>query len=77
MIEVYRGSINAWDDGALNVRFYVAKMMEDELAGVEDTLWGSPMRSRSRALSTLAPHDRHIRFMREAKAGERDAGLRA
>lgn len=71
MIEVYRGSINTWECdemGHMNVRFYVAKMMEG-LAGVGHAV-GLPHAFRARALSTLAPREQHIRFMREAKAGE-------
>ena len=71
MIEVYRGSINTWECdemGHMNVRFYVAKMMEG-LAGVAHAV-GLPNAFRARALSTLQPREQHIRFMREAKAGE-------
>jgi acyl-CoA thioester hydrolase len=71
MIEVYRGSINTWECdemGHMNVRFYVAKMMEGlaefaHAAGLSHAF-------RSGGPSTLAPRDQHIRFMREAKAGE-------
>ncbi len=71
MIEVYRGSINTWECdemGHMNVRFYVAKMMEGlaEFAHVA----GLTNAFRARASSTLSPRDQHIRFMREAKAGE-------
>jgi acyl-CoA thioester hydrolase len=72
MIEVYRGSINTWECdemGHMNVRFYVAKMMEG-LAEVGQVV-GLGHAFRERAISTLAPRDQHIRFMREAKAGER------
>lgn len=71
MIEVYRGSINTWECdemGHMNVRFYVAKMMEG-LAEVGQVV-GLGHAFRERAISTLAPRDQHIRFMREAKAGE-------
>lgn len=71
MIEVYRGSANTWECdemGHMNVRFYVAKMMEglSELAhqaGLHHVF-------RDRANATLAPRDQHIRFMREALAGK-------
>lgn len=70
MIEVYRGSINTWECdemGHMNVRFYVAKMMEGlaefaHLAGLTDAF-------RPRARSTLLPRDQHIRFIKEAHAG--------
>jgi acyl-CoA thioester hydrolase len=71
MIEVYRGSINTWECdemGHMNVRFYVAKMMEGlaEFAHVA----GLANAFRSRARSTLAPRDQHIRFIKEAHAGK-------
>ncbi len=71
MIEVYRGSINTWECdemGHMNVRFYVAKMMEG-LAEVAHVA-GLGQAFRDRGQSTLRPRDQHIRFMREAKAGE-------
>ena len=70
MIELYRGSINTWECdemGHMNVRFYVAKMMEGlaELAhGV-----GLGHAFRANAQSTLRPRDQHIRFIKEAQAG--------
>jgi acyl-CoA thioester hydrolase len=71
MIEVYRGSINTWECdemGHMNVRFYVAKMMEGlaefaHVAGLHEAF-------RPRARSTLAPRDQHIRFIKEAHAGK-------
>jgi acyl-CoA thioester hydrolase len=71
MIEVYRGSINTWECdemGHMNVRFYVAKMMEGlaEFAHVA----GLTQSFRPRARSTLTPRDQHIRFIREAHAGK-------
>lgn len=71
MIEVYRGSINTWECdemGHMNVRFYVAKMMEG-LAEVAHVA-GLGQAFRERGPSTLRPRDQHIRFMREAKAGD-------
>jgi acyl-CoA thioester hydrolase len=70
MIELYRGSINTWECdemGHMNVRFYVAKMMEGlaEFAHVA----GLAHAFRDRAQSTLRPRDQHIRFMKEAHAG--------
>lgn len=71
MIEVYRGSINTWECdemGHMNVRFYVARMMEglSELGHVA----GLAHAFRPRARSTLAPRDQHIRFIKEAHAGK-------
>jgi len=71
MIEVYKGSINTWECdemGHMNVRFYVAKMMEG-LAEFAHTL-GLDHAFRANGPSTLRPRDQHIRFVREAKAGE-------
>jgi acyl-CoA thioester hydrolase len=71
MIEVYRGSANTWECdemGHMNVRFYVAKMMEG-LAGLAHAA-GLPHAFQTHANSTLAPRDQHIRFMREATAGQ-------
>jgi len=70
MIELYRGSINTWECdemGHMNVRFYVAKMMEGlvELAHAA----GLAHAFRERAQSTLRPRDQHIRFIEEAHAG--------
>ena len=70
MIELYRGSINTWECdemGHMNVRFYVAKMMEGlaELAHVV----GLGHAFRANAQSTLRPRDQHIRFIKEAHAG--------
>lgn len=70
MIELYRGSINTWECdemGHMNVRFYVAKMMEGlaELAHVA----GLGHAFRRNAQSTLRPRDQHIRFIKEAHAG--------
>lgn len=71
MIEVYRGSANAWECdemGHMNVRFYVARMMEGlmELAHVI----GIPYAFSETSASTLVPRDTHTRNLREAKAGE-------
>lgn len=71
MLEVYRGSINTWECdemGHMNVRFYVAKMMEGlaefaHAAGLSHAF-------RAGARSTLVPRDQHIRFIREAHAGK-------
>jgi acyl-CoA thioester hydrolase len=71
VIEVYRGSINTWECdemGHMNVRFYVAKMMEGlaEFAHVA----GLANAFRPSARSTLVPRDQHIRFIKEAHAGK-------
>jgi acyl-CoA thioester hydrolase len=71
MLEVYRGSINTWECdemGHMNVRFYVAKMMEGlaEFAHVV----GLDNAFRPGARSTLVPRDQHIRFIKEAHAGK-------
>ncbi len=71
MIEVYRGSANAWECdemGHMNVRFYVNRMMEGlaELAHVI----GIPAAFSATAASTLKPRDQHIRYLHEARAGE-------
>ena len=71
MLEVYRGSINTWECdemGHMNVRFYVAKMMEGlaefaHAAGLSHAF-------RAGAQSTLVPRDQHIRFIKEAHAGK-------
>jgi acyl-CoA thioester hydrolase len=70
MIELYRGSINTWECdemGHMNVRFYVAKMMEG-LAELGHAA-GLGHAFRSNAQSTLRPRDQHIRFIKEAHAG--------
>ncbi len=71
MIEVYRGSVNTWECdemGHMNVRFYVARMME----GLADFAHqaGLTQAFRPRARSTLLPRDQHIRFIKEAHAGK-------
>lgn len=70
MIELYRGSINTWECdemGHMNVRFYVAKMMEG-LAELGHAA-GLGHAFRNKAQSTLRPRDQHIRFIKEAHAG--------
>jgi acyl-CoA thioester hydrolase len=71
MLEVYRGSINTWECdemGHMNVRFYVAKMMEG-LAEFAHAL-GLSHAFRAGAQATLVPRDQHIRFIKEALAGK-------
>ena len=54
--------------GHMNVRFYVAKMME----GLAELAHQAGLRHvfRESANATLAPRDQHIRFLREALAGK-------
>lgn len=71
MIEVYRGSANAWECdemGHMNVRFYVNRMMEG-LAEFAHVI-GIPAAFSDRASSTLRPRDQHIRYLHEARAGQ-------
>ncbi|WP_018998093.1 acyl-ACP thioesterase [Hirschia maritima] len=70
MIEVYRGSPNAWECdemGHMNVRFYLAKLMEG--VGVFCHEMGMPQAFKINAPSTVKLKDLHIRFLREAHAG--------
>ena len=69
-IEVWRGSVNAWECdhmGHMNVRFYVARAMEG-MVGVADAL-GLHGAFHAHANATLLVKDQHIRFLREARAG--------
>ena len=69
-IEVWRGSVNAWECDQMahmNVRFYVAKAMEG-LVGLADAL-GLHGAFSSHANATLLVKDQHIRFLREARVG--------
>ncbi len=71
MIEVYRGSANAWECdemGHMNVRFYVNRMMEG-LAEFAHLI-AIPGAFSERTTSTLKPRDQHIRYLHEARAGE-------
>jgi acyl-CoA thioester hydrolase len=68
-IEVWRGGVNAWECdemGHLNVRFYVAHVVEG-LAGVAAAL-GMEGAFRSYAAATLLIREQHIRFIREARS---------
>lgn len=70
MIEVYRGSPNTWECdeiGHLNVRFYIARMMQGLGVFAHET--EMPHAFRSNSPSTLAPRDQHIRFVNECMAG--------
>lgn len=71
MIEVYRGSCNTWECdemGHMNVRFYVARMMDGLAEFAHQAGMGQAFRAG--AQSTLRPRDQHIRFLREAHAGK-------
>ena len=70
-VEVWRGSVAAWECdqmGHMNVRFYMAHAMEGlvELAA----RLGLPGAFRANAEATLVVRDHHIRFLREARAGD-------
>jgi len=70
-VEVWRGSVNTWECdqmGHMNVRFYVAYAMEG-LVGLAAML-GLPGAFRPQSQSTLIVKDHHIRFLREARAGD-------
>ena len=70
-VEVWRGGVNPWQCdqmGHLNVRFYVAHAMEG-LAGLAASL-GMERAFSPRATSTLVVGEHHIRFLREARAGD-------
>ena len=69
-IEVWRGAPNTWECdemGHMNVRFYVAKMMEG-LAWLATEL-GMPDAFAPGGVATLLPADQHIRFLAEARPG--------
>jgi acyl-CoA thioester hydrolase len=70
-IEVWRGGVNPWECdqmGHLNVRHYVAHAVEG-LAAFSAAL-GAPRVFSPRAPSTLLVREHHIRFLREARAGD-------
>jgi acyl-CoA thioester hydrolase len=52
----------------MNVRFYVARMMEGLAEFAHQA--GLPHAVRPRARSTLVPRDQHIRFLKEIRAGQ-------
>jgi acyl-CoA thioester hydrolase len=67
-IEVWRGSVAAWECdamGHLNVGFYVARSME-ALAGLAAEL-GLPRAFAPTAEATLMVREQYIRFLREAR----------
>ena len=70
-IEVWRGGVNPWQCdqmGHLNVRFYVAHAIEG-LAGLAAAI-GMERAFSPRATSTLVVREHHIRFLKEARAGD-------
>lgn len=70
MIEVYRGTPNAWECdemGHMNVRFYLAKLMEG--IGVFCYHTAMPHAFKTNAPSTVQLRDLHIRFVKEVHAG--------
>ena len=70
-LEVWRGGVSPWQCdqmGHLNVRFYVAQAMEG-LAGVAAAL-GMVGAFSPAGTSTLVVREHHIRFLKEARAGD-------
>ena len=70
-VETWRGGVSPWQCdqmGHMNVRFYVAYAME-ALAGLAGGL-GMPRAFAPRGGSTLIVREHHIRFLREARAGD-------
>jgi len=70
-IEVWRGGVSTWQCdqmGHLNVRFYVAFAGEG-LVGLAGAL-GMPRAISPRGASTLVVREHHIRFLKEARAGD-------
>ncbi len=68
---MWRGGVNPWQCdqmGHLNVRFYVAHAMEG-LGGLAAAL-GMPGAFAPGVTSTLAVREHHIRYLKEARAGE-------
>ncbi|MGH7022880.1 MAG: thioesterase family protein [Caulobacteraceae bacterium] len=70
-VEVWRGSVNTWECdqmGHMNVRFYMARAMEG-VAGLAAAM-GLTAAFRPHGEATLIVKDHHIRFQREARAGD-------
>ncbi len=70
-VETWRGGVNPWQCdqmGHMNVRFYVAHAME-ALAGLAAGL-GMPRAFAPHGASTLVVREHHIRFLKEARAGD-------
>ena len=70
-VPVWRGGVNTWECdemGHMNVRFYVQRAMEG-LAALAARL-GMPDALAPHAESTLVVREHHLRFLREARAGD-------
>jgi acyl-CoA thioester hydrolase len=70
-VQVWRGGVNTWECdemGHMNVRFYVQRAMEG-LAALAARL-GMPDALAPHAESTLIVRGHHLRFLREARAGD-------
>lgn len=70
-VPVWRGGVNTWECdemGHMNVRFYVQRAMEG-LAALAARL-GMPDALAPHAESTLIVRELHLRFLREARAGD-------
>ena len=70
MIELWRGSVNAWECdelGHFNVRFYLARAAE-AVATLAEAAGLNPILAPD-ATATLIPRDIHIRFLAEARPG--------
>lgn len=69
-MEIWGGGVNTWECdemGHLNVRFWVAKALEG-LGGLAARL-GMPRAFSTGAEATLVVREKHMRFLREARAG--------
>jgi acyl-CoA thioester hydrolase len=70
MIELWRGTVNAWECdelGHMNVRFYLAKASQ-AIANLAEAAGLNPIH-RHDASATLIARDIHIRFLAEAHPG--------
>lgn len=70
MIELWRGTVNAWECdelGHMNVRFYLAKAAQ-AVANLAEEAGLNPV-NRADATATLIARDIHIRFLAEAHPG--------
>jgi acyl-CoA thioester hydrolase len=69
-VEIWSGGVNTWECdemGHLNVRFWVAKALEG-LGGLAAKL-GMPRAFSAGGEATLVVREKHMRFLREARAG--------
>lgn len=70
-VEIWRGGVNPWDCdamGHMNVRHYVARAMEGLVTLAADM--GMPRAFSAQTTATLRVREHHIRFLREAHAGD-------